>query len=136
MSVGALVGRFYGEFWNERRLDVAAEILHPDVTFRGSVGASARGRDAVSDYAAMVTTALADYRCDVEHLVADDGAAAARVRFSGRHVGTFLGHEPTNRQVSWIGAAFFTVHDGLLGDIWVLGDLVSLHAQLAARAEN
>lgn len=131
MTVDELVRVFYGRFWNRIELSVTDEILHPDVVFRGSVGVGANGREAVCDYVRMVTTALSDYRCDVETLVVDGSRAAARVRFSGVHRGDFLGHAPTGRRVEWIGAAFFVEEDGALRDIWVLGDLTSLRAQLA-----
>jgi len=131
MTVDELVRVFYDRFWNRIELSVADEILHPEVVFRGSVGVGAIGREAVCDYVRMVTTALSDYRCDVETLVVDGSRAAARVRFSGVHRGDFLGHAPTGRRVEWIGAAFFVEEDGALRDIWVLGDLTSLRAQLA-----
>jgi len=128
--VEELVQLFYDRFWNEIDLAVADEILHPDVTFRGSVGVGARGRREVCDYVRMVTTALSTYRCDVELLIADGDSAAAKVRFSGLHTGDFLGYAPTGRRVEWIGAAFFAVEENQLRDIWVLGDLETLRAQL------
>jgi predicted ester cyclase len=130
VTVRALVGRFYDELWNERELEVAPEILHPEISFRGSLGSSVQGRSGVCDYVTMVTSALAGYRCDVEQLIVEHEGAAARVRFSGRHTGTFLGREPTGGRLEWTGAAFFTADDDLLRDVWVLGDLVSLYAQL------
>ena len=130
MSVRALVERFYDRLWNEVDLAVASEILHPDVTFRGSVGVGAVGRSAVCDYVTMVTTALAEYRCDVEVVIAEAQGAAAKVRFSGLHTGEFLGHPPTGRRVEWMGAAFFVAERDMLRDIWVLGDLAGLRAQL------
>lgn len=131
MTVDELVRIFYDRFWNRLELSVADEILHLDVVFRGSVGVGVSGREAVCDYVRMVTTALSDYRCDVETLVVDGSRAAARVRFSGVHRGEFLGYAPTGRRVEWIGAAFFVEEDAALRDIWVLGDLTSLRAQLA-----
>ena len=128
--VEELVRLFYNRFWNEIDLAQAEEILHPDVMFRGSVGMGARGRSEVCDYVRMVTTALSGYRCDVELLIADGDSAAAKVRFSGLHTGDFLGYAPTGRRVEWIGAAFFTVEENQLRDIWVLGDLETLRAQL------
>lgn len=128
--VEELVQLFYDRFWNEIDLAVADEILHPDVTFRGSVGVGARGRREVCDYVRMVTTALSTYRCDVELLIADGDSAAAKVRFSGFHTDDFLGYAPTGRHVEWIGAAFFAVEENQLRDIWVLGDLETLRAQL------
>ena len=130
MLVHDLVRVFYEKFWNEVDLEKADEILHPDVTFRSSVGLGARGRREVCDYVLMVTTALSGYRCDVESLIADGDSAAAKVRFSGIHTGDFLGHPPTGRRVEWIGAAFFTADESKLRDIWVLGDLESLRSQL------
>ena len=130
MAIHGLVQLFYDKFWNEIDLGTADEILHPDVTFRGSVGVGARGRREVCDYVLMVTTALSDYRCDVESLIADGDNAAAKVRFSGIHSGNFLGQPPTGRRVEWIGAAFFTADENKLRDIWVLGDLESLRSQL------
>lgn len=130
MTVRELVQLFYEKFWNEVDLGLVAEILHSDVTFRGSVGVGASGREEVCDYVRMVTTALSDYRCDVEQLIVEGTSAAASVRFSGVHTGDFLGFPPTGRRVEWVGAAFFVENENRLRDIWVLGDLDSLRAQL------
>lgn len=130
MSVRSLVESFYDRLWNRVDLAIASEILHPEVSFRGSVGLAALGRAEVCDYVAMVTTALSNYRCDVESLIAEGERATAKVRFSGIHTGEFLGHSPTGRRVEWMGAAFFVAEDDMLRDIWVLGDLANLRAQL------
>lgn len=130
MAVRELVQLFYEKLWNEMDFEIVDEILHSDVTFRGSVGVNATGRQEVCDYVRMVTTALSGYRCNIESLVTEGDRAAARVRFSGLHVGEFLGFPPTGRQVEWIGAAFFVGEEKKLRDIWVLGDLKSLRDQL------
>ena len=132
MTVGEMVSLFYEKLWNEINFEIADEILHPNVTFRGSVGTGATGRQEVCDYVRMVTTALSGYRCDVESLIAEGDHAAARVRFSGLHAGEFLGYRPTGRRVEWMGAAFFVGDENKLSDIWVLGDLESLRAQLGS----
>jgi len=130
VPVRRLVESFYDQLWNRVDLAIASEILHPDVSFRGSVGLAAVGRSEVCDYVTMVTTALSDYRCDVEALIDQGRSAAAKVRFSGLHSGSFLGVPPTGRRVEWVGAAFFVEEDDMLRDIWVLGDLVHLRDQL------
>jgi len=131
VTIRLLVESFYERLWNRVDLAVASEILHPEVSFRGSVGLAAIGRSGVCDYVTMVTTALSDYRCDVEELIAQGSSAAAKVRFSGLHSGDFLGYSPTGRRVEWMGAAFFVETDDMLRDIWVLGDLANLRAQLS-----
>lgn len=134
MMVRELVQIFYEKLWNEIDFGVVDEILHSDVTFRGSVGVGASGRQEVCDYVQMVTAALSGYRCEIEQLISDGDKAAARVRFSGLHVGEFLGYPPTGRHVEWIGAAFFVGDENSLRDIWVLGDLESLRSQLKSDA--
>ena len=77
MVISELVQLFYAKFWNQIDFGIAEEILHPEVTFRGSVGVGATGRQEVCDYVQMVTTALSGYRCEVETLIAEGGRAAA-----------------------------------------------------------
>lgn len=130
MAVRELVQLFYEKFWNEINLSMADEILHPDVTFHGSLGVDVTGRQEVCDYVVMVTTALSDYRCDVESLIIEGDRAAAKACFSGNHTREFLGHAPTGRRVEWMGAAFFVAEENKIRDIWVLGDLQALRPQL------
>lgn len=133
MTVKDLVASFYADIWNRGDLSVIPTLLREDFTFRGSLGAERRGHDGFAAYVAMVRGALADYRCDVLDLVAEDQRAFARMRFSGRHVGELLGVAPSGRKVEWLGAALFTMgDDGRIGDLWVLGDVAALKAQLAA----
>ena len=124
------VTRFYREIWNRLDLSVVPEILAPNVTFRGSLGAVKVGRAQFGDYVREVTSALGDYRCEIENLVAEADQVVARMMFSGVHRQTFLGVPATGRRVAWAGAAFFTFDDGLVSDLWVLGDLHGLHEQL------
>jgi predicted ester cyclase len=128
------VGRFYEELWNRPDPSMVVELLHPGITFRGSLGDDCVGRDQFAGYVAAVTDALGDYRCDIVQLIADHDRAAARMTFSGVHRGRFLGVEPTGVRVAWAGAAFFTFEGDLIRDVWVLGDLDGLRAQLADAA--
>jgi len=125
-----LVRRFYDEIWNSKQFGVAEEVLRPDLSFRGSLGDELVGIRGFLGYVEGIHGSLSDYRCEVHTLVAAENRAAARMVFSGRHTGEFLGVEPTGRQISWQGAAFFTVRNDKIGAIWVLGDLVSLEQQM------
>jgi len=114
-----------------------AVVLREDFTFRGSLGAERRGHAGFAAYVEMVRGALADYRCEILDLVAEDGKAFARMRFSGVHRGELLGRAPTGRRVAWLGAALFTLAaDGQIADLWVLGDRQALEAQLEADARG
>jgi len=129
-----MVASFYADVWNRGDLSRVPALLREDFTFRGSLGAEKKGHAGFTEYVTMVRAALGDYRCDILDLVTEGRRAFARMRFSGVHRGEFLGHAPTGRRVEWMGAALFTVgDDGRLADLWVLGDLHGLAAQLAQR---
>lgn len=131
MSTPSLVTAFYERIWNAGDLAPAAEILAPDLSFRGSLGAELRGRDAFLGYVRSVRSALSDYRCEILDCVAEGDRAFARMRFSGRHTAAFRGFEPTGQEVSWAGAALFRLVDEAIAEVWVLGDLAGLDALLA-----
>ena len=125
-----LIRRFYSEIWNKQNLAVADEILHPELSFRSSLGDKFVGIDGFLSYVEKIHRALDDFRCTIDSLLSDQGNAAARMKFSGTHNGRFLGFDPTGDQVSWSGAAFFTLRDGKIDTIWVLGDVDTLKRQL------
>jgi predicted ester cyclase len=126
-----LVHRFYEELWNRPDESIIPDIMTPGVTFRGSLGSVKTGHNEFADYVRRVTGALESYHCDLQTLLVEGDQAAARLMFSGVHSATFLGVAPTGRLLAWAGAAFFTFADGLVSDLWVLGDLQALNDQLA-----
>jgi predicted ester cyclase len=132
VSPGRQVRRFYEDIWNGRQLGLVPSVLHPDVTFRGSLGPTRTGHQGFIDYVIEVHQALAGYRCAIDDLVEAGHQVAVRATFSGRHRGVLLGHAPTMRMVAWAGAAFFRFDGDLAVDIWVLGDVDGLRSQLAA----
>lgn len=127
-----LVERFYHEVWNEADELVAREILATDFRFRGSLGPEKRGVDGFIDYMRSIHRALADYQCIIVDLVVDDCRVAARMTFKGRHQETFFGVEATGRQIAWAGAAFFRIEDEHIAELWVLGDIDAVKAQLGS----
>lgn len=133
MTMRDIVASFYADIWNRGDLSFLAALLAEDFTFRGSLGTGARGHAQFAEYVKSVRGALSDYRCDILDLVGEERRAFARMRFSGLHTGHFLGFAPTGKRVEWAGAALFTLgHDGRIADLWVLGDLHGLTAQLRA----
>jgi steroid delta-isomerase-like uncharacterized protein len=129
-----LVERFYDDIWRQQAFAVAEEILASGFRFRGSLARETTGIPAFLAYVQSVHAALADYRCIIEELIADDMRAAARLTFAGIHQGPFFGVAGTGRELSWAGAAFFEIADRRIGSLWVLGDVDGLKRQLGASA--
>jgi predicted ester cyclase len=130
------VQAFYDRVWNKVDKAAIPELMHPDVTFRGSLGPTMQGHAAFAGYVDMVTGALADYRCTVLDLVCEGDRAFARVRFEGIHRSEFMGFAPTGQRVEWAGAALFILKGGKIADLWVLGDVYGLRERLTQAAKD
>jgi predicted ester cyclase len=136
MSPQQIVQDFYDRVWNRLERAAIPELIHPDFTFRGSLGPTMTGHAAFSAYVDAVTEALTDYRCTILDLVTEGERAFARMRFEGIHRAPFLGFSPTGQRVDWAGAALFTLKGDKIADLWVLGDLQGLREQLQRNAEH
>jgi predicted ester cyclase len=129
-DVSALVREFYERIWNEGDREAVDELLGHNFSFRGSLGLEMRGRTAFWEYVTSVRCALGQYHCDVLDCVAQGEKCFAKMRFSGIHVRAFRGYSPTGKLVQWLGAALFRSQGQQLVEVWVLGDLISLEADL------
>ena len=135
MNTSDLVRRFYEEIWNCGDKAKIPELLHESFTFRGSLGQTKRGRDRFAEYVEFVKDALSEYRCEIQEMVCEGSKVFAKVLFSGVHQKEFLGCPATFRRVEWTGAALFKVDGNQVSDLWVLGDLDAVRAQLSAGNE-
>lgn len=129
----ATVRAFYAELWEEGDLSRLPALMTQDVAFHGTFGQVMRGHDAYAAYVRSVRDAFGRYRCEIRDLVAEGDKVAARIGFSGVHdAGPFLDVPPTGRTLAWEGVGFFTMRDGRIADLWVMGDMRGLLAQLHA----
>ena len=127
-----LVERFYNEVWNNADESVAREILARDFRFRGSLGPEKYGSDGFIKYMQSIHQALGNYVCIIENLIATEDRASARMIFKGKHQAEFFGVKATNWEIKWAGAAFFRINERYITELWVLGDIDSVKAQLGA----
>ena len=132
MSTPNLVEAFYQRIWNIGDLGAASALLTSDFSFRGSLGAELVDRDPLTGYVCSIRSALTEYRCEILECVTEGDQAFAQMRFSGRHVGVFLGYQPTDKSVHWHGAALFRFEGQAISQLWVLGDLTGFQAVLKA----
>lgn len=131
VPIRELVLRFYTVLWNAWDDDAVDTTLAPQVSFRGSLGQHTVGRDGWRRYRDQIRRGAPDFHNHVVELVTEDRRAAARLKFTGTHLGPLLDIPPTGRAFSYDGAGFFTAVGDLITDIWVVGDLDELRRQLA-----
>lgn len=129
-----LIHRYYDAMWNLWDFTMADELLTQNFLFRGSLGMKTKGREAFRGYMRQVQDAFPDFHNTVEEIVAEDDRVVARLMYRGTHRGAIFGIAPTGKTITYAGAAFFTVAEGVVAEGWVLGDLLSLLRQLGARS--
>jgi steroid delta-isomerase-like uncharacterized protein len=125
-----LVDRFYKDMWNRFDTSVFPEILQPDITFRGSLGQTAAGFEQLAEYIAFIRAFAPDFHNEVIHTINEGDMTFARLTYRGTHQGELFGVPASGRRFEYAGAAVFTVRDGLISDVWVLGDIHGLLQQL------
>ncbi|MBO0699875.1 MAG: ester cyclase [Zavarzinella sp.] len=125
-----LIHQYFHELWKGGDLIAADTLLAPDVAVRGSLGITVRGPDGFRTYLRTVQTAFPDLRVDVEGLIAEGDRVAARVRYSGTHLGPLFGLAPSGRAVSYPGITLFRVSGGRIVEIWSIGDTLTLVTQV------
>ena len=125
-----LIDRFYNDMWNRFDTTVVPEILLPEIRFRGSLGQEKVGWSEFRDYVEFVQAFAPDFHNTVEETITQDDRTFARLTYTGTHRGEVFGLEPTGRRFTSGGAAVFRFSDELISDVWVLGDIWGLVAQL------
>lgn len=127
---------FYQEMWDRADTRLVPQLLHPDFTFRGSLGPQLVGHEPFIGYVNLVTGALGQYTSDILALGEETNQVFGKLRFHGYHRGELLGIAPTGRHVWWYGTPIFTFEAGLVRDLWVLGDVHGLIGRLKGDAAD
>ena len=129
-----LIDRFYNDMWNRFDKSVFADILDPKIHFRGSLGQTKVGFDDFGEYVDYIQAFAPDFHNKVLSTITEGSRTFARLSYTGTHQGEVFGLAPTGRRFEYSGAAVFTFSDGLISDVWVLGDIHGLTQQLSSDA--
>jgi steroid delta-isomerase-like uncharacterized protein len=130
----AVVCQFYAELWNAWDVDVADEILSPNMSFRGSLGSSTCGREEFKGYVERVRLAFPDWHNQVDEMLATGDRVVARLTWTGTHLGPLGDIAATGSRVSYVGAAFFRLADTKIEEAWIVGDTQELWRALGLLA--
>jgi predicted ester cyclase len=104
------------------------ELLAPDLTAHGLPPQFGDGRSAMKATAALLHGALADCRCDIDDLIADEDRVAVRYTTRARHVGELFGAAPSGRTVTLTGIEIFRLINGKIVEYWGEANMSDLFA--------
>jgi predicted ester cyclase len=129
------VRRFIDEYQtgaDERALE---EFMHPDVVDHSRPTGVAPGAEGVRQQFDGLRAAFPDFHATILDQIADGDKVVTRKVFTGTHLGSFQGIEPTGRQVEINLIDIVRVADGKIVEHWNCVDRLGLLAQLGALPE-
>jgi predicted ester cyclase len=125
-----LVRDLYAEAINGRDLYACDRLLTIDFVHNGEQ----RGRDGQRVAVEAFLSAFMPLRHEILLMLAEDDLVCARQRWSGTHVGEFMGHAATNRPVSFTSTAILKIRGDEIAEAWDEIGLAALFDQLEASA--
>lgn len=129
-SNAELVERFFEEVWNKGNLILVDELLAPNFEDHNSPPGSPRGRRGYKASVMMIRTAFPDIHFTLDQILSEGDRVAIRLTGRGTHKGSFMGIQPTEKQVSFGGMTFIRIQDGMVAERWGISDMPGLMQQL------
>jgi len=121
-----------GRIFNDLDEEVAHKLVAPEFVDYEAPPGTPGGPGGYLGTARWMNSVFED--ANWEHLdsFADGDKAVIRVRFTGKHVGNFLGIEATGRQVNVEHIHIYRIENGLVIEHWACRQDLFLLAQLGA----
>lgn len=128
----ALSRRFFQEFWDQKNLSVADELMatdHVDHT-PGSPPGLPPGPEGFKQFASVYFAAFPDLRLTIEDMVAEGDEVVTRWTSHATHTGNFIGIPPTGKSTSITGITINRIVEGKAVETWTNFDMLGLLQQL------
>lgn len=98
MSQRRVIERYYAELFNEGRIELVDELLHPDyVNHSPGWPELPRGPEGVGMVVKAMRAAFPDLHYTIEDIIEADGVIAVRTRGTGTQRGEFLGRPASGK---------------------------------------
>jgi steroid delta-isomerase-like uncharacterized protein len=127
----ALVGRFFEEFCNQRRAEVADELIADDYVSHGPQAPPAEGPNGVRARVGLYQDAV-DGHWEVEEMFSAGDRVVARWTGTGTHRGELMGIDPTGKSIEVDAISVFRMADGKIAEEWTVWDALGLLQQVGA----
>jgi predicted SnoaL-like aldol condensation-catalyzing enzyme len=133
----SIVRRIYDELWNERKLEVADEVIAAE-GFNYDTGLTPvpGGPEDMKQTVRMVTAGFPDNYHAVEEMIAEGDRVVARVTFTATHEGEFMGIAPTGRRIAITEIHIYRLEDGKAVEHRVGRDDLGAMRQLGVISES
>lgn len=117
--------------FNEKDLEGFVDLHTGDVVVHGGLDRY-EGIDGLERFAQRWAETFPDISVTPENLFSAGNMVAARWRVKGTHEGTFLGFDPTGREIEMTGLSTYRFEGGEIAEWWIEADYVGVLEQIGA----
>ena len=128
----ALVRRFFEEFWVQKNLAAADELLAANFVSHtpGSPPGLPPGPAGLNQFVSLYFTAFPDIRATIEDMVAQGDKVVIRWRVQGTNTGSLFGMPATNKSATFTGITIDRIAGDQIAEQWVNFDALGMMQQL------
>ncbi len=128
----ALARRFFEEFWDQKQLAVADELLAPNHVDHtpGSPPGLPPGPEGIKQFGLFYFTAFPDIRVTIEDQVAEEDRVVTRWSAQGTNTGSLFGMPATKKSATITGITIDRTAGGKIVETWTNFDNLGMLQQL------
>jgi predicted ester cyclase len=118
------------ELFEKGNLDAADELIHPDFDNHEAPPDNPQGPEGLKETITWLRGLWGPMRADIEDMICEGNKVVARVTMHGRHVGEFLGRQPTGKEFAAKQIHIWRLEDGKVIEHWSVRDDLGQALQL------
>ena len=127
----SIVARIYEEVFNTGTLDQVDTLISAEYIDHNPIGQSGEsGIEGFKQTVRGLRFVFPDLQFTIEEILANGDKVVIRTTMQGTHKNSFLGVDPTNKQVTVTGIDIFRIADGVVVERWGTLDGLSLMEQM------
>jgi predicted ester cyclase len=122
--------RLLEELFEKGNMDAADELVHPEFVNHEAPPANPQGPEGLKETVTWLRELWGPMRFEIEDEISEGDKVVARVTMHGRHVGEFLGKEPTGKEFATKQIHIWRIEDGTAIEHWSVRDDLGQALQL------
>lgn len=127
----ALAERMPTEVFNQGKIEVIDEIVHPDFVDHGvPLPGASPDREGLKTMVSLIRRAFPDLHNSINNVIGEGDLVATHVTSTGTMKGELAGMPPSGKQATWDAIHIVRFRDGKLAEHWVVQDQLGMLQQL------
>ncbi|WP_428740476.1 ester cyclase [Tenacibaculum sp.] len=125
-----VVLRFNKEFIERGNIEILEEIVADDFINQTAVGSVPKNVDGLIQFVTMLHKGFSGFKIDIHEQIAEKDIVATRKTIHATHTGKIMGHQATNKQVTFNVMDFVRLRDGKYIEHWGQNNIMQVIEQL------